>query len=38
MITLAVNQQVSPAVKEFIDFALSPRGQELVTSSGFVPL
>ena len=38
MITLAVNQQVSPAVKEFIDFARSPRGQELVNSSGFVPL
>ena len=38
MITLAVQQKVSPAVKEFIDFALSPRGQELVTSAGFVPL
>lgn len=37
-ISLAVNRQISPAVKEFIDFALSPRGQELVSSSGFTPL
>jgi phosphate transport system substrate-binding protein len=38
MISLSVNRQISPAVKEFIDFALSPRGQELVSNSGFTPL
>jgi phosphate transport system substrate-binding protein len=38
VISLAVNRQISPAVKEFIDFARSPRGQELVSSSGFTPL
>jgi phosphate transport system substrate-binding protein len=38
IISLAVQRKISPVVKEFIDFALSPRGQEIVTSAGFVPL
>lgn len=38
VISLAVQRKISPVVKEFIDFALSPRGQEIVTSAGFVPL
>lgn len=38
VISLAVQRQISPVVKEFLDFAQSPRGQEIVTSSGFVPL
>ena len=27
-----------PLAKDFIDFALSPEGQEVVASNGFVPL
>ncbi len=35
---LVVKPKVSPATKDFIDFALSPRGQEVVARVGFVPL
>jgi len=35
---LAIPKQNSPAVKQFIDLALSPQGQQIVQQSGFVPL
>ncbi|OIP76740.1 MAG: phosphate ABC transporter substrate-binding protein [Oscillatoriales cyanobacterium CG2_30_44_21] len=38
VISLAVQRKISPVIKEFIDFTLSPRGQEIVTTAGFVPL
>ncbi|GAB4379450.1 MAG: PstS family phosphate ABC transporter substrate-binding protein [Elainellaceae cyanobacterium] len=38
VVYLAVPQQTSPAVKAFVDLALSPQGQQLVQRVGFVPL
>ncbi len=35
---LAVRKQNSPAVKEFVDLALSPQGQQIIEQSGFIPL
>lgn len=35
---LVVQRQTSPAVKQFIDLALSPQGQKLVGRLGFTPL
>ncbi|MEE3716744.1 phosphate ABC transporter substrate-binding protein [Tumidithrix elongata RA019] len=35
---LAVKKQTSPAVKQFIDLALSPQGQQIVQKLGFIPL
>lgn len=35
---LVVRQQTSPAVKQFIDLAISPRGQQIVQRLGFTPL
>ncbi|XHX79241.1 MAG: phosphate ABC transporter substrate-binding protein [Stenomitos frigidus ULC029] len=35
---LAVPKQISPAVKQFIDMTLSPRGQQVVQRVGFLPL
>lgn len=34
----AVPQQTSPVVKEFIDFSLSPQGQQLVRQAEFIPI
>ncbi len=38
VIYLAVPKQTSPAVKQFIDMARSPRGQQVVQRVGFLPL
>jgi phosphate transport system substrate-binding protein len=38
VISLTVMREISPVVKEFIEFTLSAQGQALVQSSGFVPL
>jgi phosphate transport system substrate-binding protein len=38
VVYLAVPRTTSPAVKEFIDIALSPAGQQAVQRAGFVPL
>jgi phosphate transport system substrate-binding protein len=35
---LAVRKQSSPAVKQFIDLALSPQGQQIVKNLGFIPI
>jgi phosphate transport system substrate-binding protein len=35
---LAVRKQTSPAVKQFIDLALSPQGQQIVQNLGFIPI
>jgi phosphate transport system substrate-binding protein len=35
---LAIRKQNSPAVKQFIDLALSPQGQQIAEQSGFIPL
>jgi phosphate transport system substrate-binding protein len=35
---LAIRQQNSPAVKQFIDLALSTQGQAIAAQSGFIPL
>lgn len=35
---VVVPQQTSPAVKQFIDVALSPQGQQIVQRLGFTPL
>jgi phosphate transport system substrate-binding protein len=35
---LAIRQQNSPVVKQFIDLALSPQGQQIVQQSNFIPL
>jgi phosphate transport system substrate-binding protein len=35
---LAFPKPTSPAVKEFIDLALSPKGQQVVLKSGFTPI
>jgi phosphate transport system substrate-binding protein len=35
---LAVRKQTSPAVKKFIDLALSPQGQQTLQRLGFVPI
>ncbi len=35
---LAFPKPTSPAVKEFIDIALSPQGQQIVQQAGFIPL
>ncbi len=35
---LAFPKPTSPAVKEFIDLALSPQGQQILQQSGFMPL
>lgn len=37
-IFLAINKQTSPAVKQFIDLALSPQGQQIAERSGFISL
>ena len=34
----APGQPLAPAVKEFLNFALSREGQEIVVKAGFVPL
>jgi phosphate transport system substrate-binding protein len=38
IIYLAVKQQTSPAVKQFIEMTLSPQGQQIVERVGFIPL
>lgn len=35
---LAVRKQTSPAVKQFVDLALSPQGQQTLQRLGFVPI
>jgi phosphate transport system substrate-binding protein len=35
---LAFPKPTSPAVKEFIDLALSPKGQQIIHQSGFTPM
>lgn len=35
---LVVSQKTSPAVKQFIDLALSPQGQQIAARSEFIPL
>lgn len=35
---LAVRKQTSPAVKQFVELALAPQGQQLVQRLGFVPI
>ncbi|MBD2281143.1 MAG: phosphate ABC transporter substrate-binding protein [Dolichospermum sp. DEX189] len=35
---LAIRKQNSPAVKQFIDLALSSQGQQIIQQSGFIPL
>jgi phosphate transport system substrate-binding protein len=35
---LAVRKQTSPAVKKFIDLALSPQGQQIIQRLGFIPI
>jgi phosphate transport system substrate-binding protein len=35
---LAVRKQTSPAVKQFVDLALSPQGQQTLQRLGFVPV
>jgi phosphate transport system substrate-binding protein len=35
---LAIPSQPSPAVKEFIDFALSPQGQRAIERAGYIPI
>jgi phosphate transport system substrate-binding protein len=35
---LAIRKQNSPAVKQFIDLALSPQGQQIVQQSDFIPV
>ena len=35
---LAIRKQNSPAIKEFVDLALSPQGQQIAQQSGFIPL
>ncbi|MBD2730267.1 substrate-binding domain-containing protein [Nostoc sp. FACHB-892] len=35
---LAIRKQNSPAIKQFIDLALSPQGQQIVQQSDFIPL
>jgi len=35
---LGVHKQTSPAVKQFVDLALSPQGQRIAERLGFVPL
>jgi phosphate transport system substrate-binding protein len=35
---LAIKKQNSPAVKQFIDLALSPQGQQIVQQSDFIPV
>ncbi|WP_019499407.1 phosphate ABC transporter substrate-binding protein [Pseudanabaena sp. PCC 6802] len=35
---LAFPKPTSPAVKEFIDLALSPKGQQIIHQSGFMPM
>lgn len=35
---LAFPKPTSPAVKEFIDLALSPKGQQIIQQSGFMPM
>ncbi|AFY70709.1 phosphate ABC transporter substrate-binding protein, PhoT family [Thalassoporum mexicanum PCC 7367] len=37
-IFLITTKQTSPAVKEFIELALSPQGQQLATNNGFIPI
>lgn len=37
-IYLGINKQTSPAVKQFVDLAISPQGQRIVERLGFVPL
>ncbi|GAB4150195.1 MAG: phosphate ABC transporter substrate-binding protein [Cyanobacteria bacterium J069] len=38
IIFLATKRQTSPAVKQFIDMALSSSGQQIVQQTGFIPL
>lgn len=38
VVYLVVPQRTSPAVQEFIDMTLSPRGQQIVQRVGFIPL
>ncbi len=38
VILLVAKKETSPAVKEFIDLALSPAGQQIVQQVGFIPL
>jgi phosphate transport system substrate-binding protein len=38
IIFLVARQQTSPAVKQFIDMALSSSGQQVVQQTGFIPL
>ncbi len=38
VVYLAVPQNTSPAVKQFIDMTLSPQGQQIVQRVGFLPL
>jgi phosphate transport system substrate-binding protein len=38
VILLVAKKETSPAVKEFIDLALSPSGQQIVRQVGFIPL
>lgn len=38
VVYIAVPKKTSPAAKQFVDLALSDRGQEIVTRLGFVPL
>ncbi|MHC5726064.1 MAG: substrate-binding domain-containing protein [Nostoc sp.] len=35
---LAVRKQNSPAIKQFVDLALSPQGQQIAQQSDFIPL
>ena len=37
-IFLAVRKTTSPAAKQFIEFALSPTGQEILKKIGFTPI
>jgi phosphate transport system substrate-binding protein len=38
VVYLVVKQQTSPAVKQFIEMARSPQGQQIVQRVGFIPL
>ncbi|MBF2063493.1 MAG: phosphate ABC transporter substrate-binding protein [Calothrix sp. C42_A2020_038] len=38
VVYLAVPKQTSPATKQFIDFALSPQGQQVIKRTGFLPI
>ncbi|MEH2033667.1 MAG: substrate-binding domain-containing protein [Nostoc sp.] len=35
---LAIRKQNSPAIKQFVDLALSPQGQQIAQQSNFIPL